>query len=73
MKWIANFLMSKKMRVGVNGKFSERTEVTSGIPQGSVLGPLLFILYVNHLPHWIKNSMRMFADDAKVWVKVTSQ
>ena len=66
IKWIANFLMSRKMRVGVHGKFSERTEITSGVPQGSVWGPLMFITYVNDLRHWITNSMRMLADDAKV-------
>jgi len=61
------------MRVGVDGEFSQWVEVVSGIPQGSVLGPLLFILYVNDLPQWIKNSMRMFADDAKVWTRINSQ
>ena len=39
----------------------------SGVPQGSVLGPLLFLLFVSDLPDWIKNSMRMFADDVKIW------
>ena len=39
----------------------------SGVPQGSVLGPLLFLLFVNDPPDWIKNSMRMFADDVKIW------
>jgi Reverse transcriptase (RNA-dependent DNA polymerase) len=59
--------------VGVRGIFSEWVEVVSGIPQGSLLGPLLFILLVNDLPQWIKSSMRMFADDAKVWTIVNSQ
>lgn len=59
--------------MGVRGVFSEWVEVVSGIPQGSVLGPLLFILLVNDLPQWIKSSMRMFADDAKVWTIVNSQ
>jgi len=52
------------MRVGVSGEFSQLLEVVSGVPQGSVSGRLLFILYVNDLLQWIKNSMRMFADDA---------
>ena len=47
--------------------------LVSGVPHGSVLGPLLFILYVNDLPRWIKNSMRMFADGTKVWTRVNSQ
>ena len=61
------------MRVGVSGVFSEWVEVVSGNPQGSNLRPLLFILYVNDLPQWIENSMRMLADDAKVWTRVNSQ
>ena len=55
------------MRVGIRGSFSDRIKVLSGVPQGSVLGPLLFLLFVNDLPDWITNSMRMFADDVKIW------
>jgi len=73
IKWISSFLTSRMMRVGVSGEFSQWVEVVSGVPQGSVLGPVLFILYVNDLPQWIKNSMRMFADDAKVWTRINSQ
>ena len=58
------------MRVKVRGSFSGWFEMISGVPQGSVLGPLLFLLYVNDLPSWIQNSMRMFADDTKVWHKI---
>jgi len=54
------------MKVGIRGSFSDWIEVLSGVPQGSVLGPLLFLLFVNDLPDWIKNSMRMFADDVKI-------
>ena len=53
------------MRVGIRGRFSDWI-VLSGVPPGSVLGPLLFLLFVNDLPDWIKNSMRMFADDVKI-------
>ena len=47
--------------------YSERLEVISGVPQGSVLSPLLFLLFVNDLPDWIKSSIKMFADDSKMW------
>jgi len=68
LKWIQSFLEARLMRVGIRGSFSDRIEVLSGVPQGSVglLGPLLFLLFVNDLPDWIKNSMRMFADDVKI-------
>ena len=61
------------MTVCVNGSLSSSASILSGVPQGSVLGPLLFILYVNDLPNWIRNNMRMFADDTKIWCRLTSQ
>jgi hypothetical protein len=65
--WIEEFLRNRKMRVNVKGSFSQWMDVFSGVPQGSVLGPILFLIYVNDIPDWIKNSIRMFADDTKIW------
>jgi len=45
----------------------------SGVPKGRVLGPLLFLLFVNELPAWIKSEMKMFADDTKVWCRVKTE
>ena len=54
------------MRVRIWGHESSWVLVRSGVPQGSVLGPLLFLLYVNELPTWIRSSIATFADDTKI-------
>ena len=69
--WIRAFLQDRQMTVVVNKQFSVWSLVISSVPQGSVLGPLLFLLYVNDLPEWIKNDMRMFTDDTKIWSKIS--
>ncbi|KAL5265305.1 hypothetical protein ACHWQZ_G006143 [Mnemiopsis leidyi] len=63
---IKDFLTERTMRVCVEGQWSEVKHVLSGVPQGSVLGPLLFILYVNDLPEIVKNKIKLFADDLKL-------
>ena len=67
LDWIKSFLTGREQVVFVNGHFSYPTSVNSGVPQGSVLGPLLFILYINDLPNNIHNStIFTFADDTKI-------
>jgi len=62
--WLRGFLTKRYQRVIINGLLSERAPVTSGIPQGSVLGLLLFLLYVNDLAKVLQHSsIRMSADD----------
>ena len=63
---IKNFLGDRFMNVKVGDAVSKAKPVTSGVPQGSVLGPLLFLLFVNDLPNCIKNEIRIFADDVKM-------
>ena len=60
---IEDFLSDREMRVGVGDSFSEVLKIVSGVPQGSVLGPILFLLFVNDLPDNIKNRILLFADD----------
>ena len=67
LKWIQDFLRDRQQRVVVGGAQSKSSSVTSGIPQGSVLGPLLFVLYINDLPDFVDNYIRLFADDTKVF------
>ena len=63
---IKDFLTDRTMRVCVEGQWSEVKHVLSGVPQGSVLGPLLFVLYVNDLPDIVKSKIKLFADDLKL-------
>ena len=67
LNWFCSYLSSRRQRVTVLGATSEDLPVTSGVPQGSILGPALFLLYVNDLPEVISSSSRvlMFADDTK--------
>ena len=67
MKWIKAFLTGRKHRVHVDGELSSWINAKSGIPQGSVLGPTLFILFINDMPKAIKNCCKIFADDAKLY------
>ena len=64
---IKDFLSNRKHRINVNGSYSSKSSVKSGIPQGSILGPLLFIIFINDLPNSIKNHCMMFADDTKIF------
>ena len=65
--WIADFLSDRKMRIMVRGEYSEWVDVISGVPQGSVLGPILFLIYVNDIPETVNCSIKMFADDTTLF------
>ncbi|CAM1307199.1 ARSA (predicted) [Pycnogonum litorale] len=69
LQWITAFLSNRKQQVVLKDTHSQEADVTSGIPQGSVLGPALFVLYINDLPENITNKVKMFADDTKLYGK----
>lgn len=71
--WIANFLKCRKQRVVVGGEHSAWTDVVSGVPQGTVLGPLLFLVYINDLPNNIRSIVRLFADDCVIYRQILNQ
>jgi hypothetical protein len=72
LEWIKNFLSERKQKVVLNGSNSKWTDVTSGIPQGSVLGPILFTIYINDLPDVAQNVAKLFADDTKLYAAVNN-
>ena len=72
LKWIENWLKNRKQRVVINGCFSDWSNVISGVPQGSVLGPLLFIIYINDIDECVAGKILKFADDTKIYHTVYS-
>ena len=66
-KWLSSFLTKREMRVVIEGETSDRAVVESGVPQGTVLGPLLFMCHINDLPDCVKSQVRLFADDCLLY------
>ena len=73
LNWIHSFLIGRTQTIVLDGESSEEVKVTSGVPQGSVLGPLLFLLYINDLPENIQSQARLFADDTAVYLTCSHQ
>ena len=70
LTWLEDYLTDRIMQVRVDGAVSSPVTVTSGVPQGSVLGPLLFLLYSNDIPKLVHGKIILFADDIKLWACV---
>ena len=67
LNWVKDFLSNRSQFVKINESESSHLPVTSGVPQGSVLGPTLFIYYINDLPNCTSADMKIFADDTKLF------
>ena len=70
LQWIRSFLTNRRQRVLLRNGVSSWQKVKSGVPQGSILGPLLFLVYVNDMPDIVSSTAKMFADDTKVYRKI---
>ena len=64
---IKDFLKNRKQRVVLNGQFSLWADVDAGVPQGSILGPLLFLIYINDLTNDLSSSAKLFPDDTSLF------
>ncbi|KAI8495249.1 hypothetical protein Bbelb_272350 [Branchiostoma belcheri] len=73
LQWIASFLSDRKQRVCVNAVLSSWAEVTSGVPQRSILGPVLFTVFVKDMPEAVTSQLKLFADDTKMYCPVTQE
>jgi hypothetical protein len=72
-RWIEGFLKDRTQRVVLEGKCSKDAPVTSGVPQGTVLGPILFLVYINDLADYLEHSrLRLFADDSIIYKEIHS-
>ena len=70
-RWMENWLKGRQQRVYIDGCLSAWRYVTSGVPQGSVIGPILFLIYVNDLDLGVHSEILKFADDTKLYGVVT--
>ena len=67
---VESYLLGRLQRVVLNGQTSSLRPVLAGVPQGSILGPLLFLIYINDLPNELKSNVKLFSDDTSLFIIV---
>ena len=70
LQWFTDYLNNRKQRLVLPGVFSHWTDLKASVPQGSILGPLLYLIYINDIVRNIKSFIRIFADDTSLYIKV---
>ena len=73
LRWIKCFLSDRSQMVCIKGVLSDSLPVLSGVPQGSVIGPLLFLIYINDLLDEISSSGKLFANDSKIYRRIIDE
>ena len=68
LNWFKNYLQDRKQKVVMNGTSSNWRSITAGVPQGSILGPLIFLVYINDLADQVESNIRLYADDASLYI-----
>ena len=70
--WVKKFLKDRKQRVACEGMYPDWAPVIIGVPQGSVIAPTLFLIYINDLPNNLKSTVRLFADDTIICMTISN-
>jgi len=71
LSWFTNYISDRRQKVSLQGHSSNWAPIKAGVPQGSVLGPLLFLIYINDIVREVKSNIRLFADDSTLYIEVT--
>ena len=73
LQWLRSFLDQRIQRVMVDGQMSDHCDVTSGVPQGTVMGPIMFLIFINDLPSVVNSPCKLFADDLVIYRQINNQ
>ena len=70
LKWFESYLSNRRQQVVINGETSDTKSINAGVPRGSILGPMLFLIYINDIVNNISCNIKLFADDTSLYLVV---